>query len=141
VVKLGEAFLRSVCRGQSLIALSSGEAEFYGLVSAASESLGDRSIIEDFGIHVQIHISMDATAGAAIGSRRGLGRVKHLSTIFLWVQDYVTRGEIKLGKVHTSENPADILTKAVSGSLIRTVMETLGFEYCVGASALAYRTA
>ena len=110
-------------------------------MSAASESLGDRSIIADFGIHVQIHTSMDATAGAAIGSRRGQGRVKHLSTIFLWAQDYVTRGEIKLGNVHTSENLADILTKAVSGSLIRAVTEALGFEYCVGASALAYRTA
>ena len=29
---------------------------------------------------------MDATAGIAIGSRRGLGRVKHIDTVFLWAQ-------------------------------------------------------
>ena len=29
---------------------------------------------------------MDATAGIAIGSRRGLGRVKHIETVFLLVR-------------------------------------------------------
>jgi hypothetical protein len=141
VIKVGDAFVRSICRGQSLIALSSGEAEFYGLVSAASESLGDQSLAEDFGIRLNIRIHMDATAGAAIGSRRGLGRVKHLSTVFLWVQEYVTSGKIRLYKVHTSENPADMLTKAVSGLSIRSVMESLFFEYGVTYSTLAYSTA
>jgi hypothetical protein len=141
VIKIGDAFLRSICRGQSLIALSSGEAEFYGLVSAANESLGDQSFAEDFGIRLNIRIHMDATAGAAIGSRCGLGRVKHLSMVFLWVQEYVTSGKIRLYKVHTTENPADMLTKAVSGLSIRNVMESLLFEYGVTYSTLAYSTA
>ncbi len=32
---------------------------------------------------------MDATAGLAIGSRNGLGRVKHIDTVFLWAQEVV----------------------------------------------------
>ena len=36
VIMLGDAVLRTLCRGQSLIALSSGEAEFYGLASGAT---------------------------------------------------------------------------------------------------------
>ena len=31
------------------------------------------------------HVWMDATAGIAVGSRRGLGRVKHIDTVFFWV--------------------------------------------------------
>ncbi len=30
---------------------------------------------------------MDATAGISIGSRRGLGKVKHLDTQHLWIQE------------------------------------------------------
>ena len=54
----------------------------------------------------------------AIGSRRGLGKVKHIDTIFLWVQEKVTSGAITLGKIHNSLNFADILTKAVAGPLL-----------------------
>ena len=138
VILLGRAKLRSFCRGQSLIALSSGEAEFYGLVSAASESLGEQSILKDWGVHVHIRILMDATAGAAIGSRRGMGRVKHLNTIFLWVQDYVTSGRITIEKVHTSLNFADVLTKAVGGVQLRSAMEALYYQYLTGPSSMAF---
>ena len=88
-----------------------------------------------------ITVHMDATAGAAIGSRRGIGRVKHLRTCFLWVQDYITKGDIQVTKVHTSENVADILTKAVSWPLIEKVLERLLLRLPSGRSKLAYSTA
>ena len=138
VLMLGGAMVRSLCRGQAVIALSSGEAEFYGLVSAASESLGERSILQEWGISVPIRIMMDATAGAAIGSRRGIGRVKHLDTAFLWVQDYVTTGRITIKKVHTSVNLADLLTKPTTGVLLWRVMEALHYQTMQGRSAQGY---
>jgi hypothetical protein len=80
---------------------------------------------------------MDATAGAAIGSRRGVGRVKHLNTTFLWVQDYITSNRIKIVKVHTTANYADILTKAVSGPLLKSMMESMHLKLLGGRSHLA----
>ena len=76
---------------------------------------------------MQIHMWMDATAGAAIGSRRGLGRVKHIDTIFLWEQDIVGRKLVTIGKKHTRENLADILTKAVDNEVLMKHMGSLGF--------------
>lgn len=137
VLMLGDAMLRSVCRGQSLIALSSGEAEYYGLVTAVSEALGEQSIAADWGIPLGITIQMDATAGLAIGSRRGHGRVKHLSTIFLWVQEFVTSGRVRIQKVHTSENIADVLTKAVGGPLLQKMMLRMRFHTTDGRHGLA----
>ena len=134
---LGDAVLRTLCRGQALIALSSGEAEFYGLVTGVSETLGEQSIALDWGIKFGIQMRMDATAGAAIGSRRGLGRVKHLNTVFLWVQEFVTSGKIKISKVHTTENYADILTKAVSGPLLMAMMTSMKFRFLDGRSRMA----
>ena len=52
---------------------------------------------------------MDATAGIAIGSRRGLGRVKHIDTVFFW-KAMVTEKKISLGKKPTKEMLADFLT-------------------------------
>ena len=140
VVLLGRSQVRSLCRGQAVIALSSGEAEYYCLVTAASEALGEQSILADWGIKVKIHILMDATAGKAIGSRRGLGKVKHLDTIFLWVQEHVTSGRITIGKIHTTMNFADILTKAVAGPLLMRLMEDQGFRFPKGRAALGFDT-
>ena len=65
---------------------------------------------------------MDATAGIAIGSRRGVGRVKHIDTVFLWLQAMVTEGKISLGKKPTKEVLADFLTKFVDAATIKSCM-------------------
>ena len=91
-----------------MIALSSGEAECYGLVTATSQMLGLQSILLDWGWKFKAHVWMDATAGIAIGSRRGLGRVKHTDTAFLRVQAKVTEGKISLGNKPTKEMLADL---------------------------------
>ncbi len=54
---------------------------------------------------------MDAEAARAIASRQGSGKVRHLEVRYLWLQDQVRRGEIRLVKVWGKENPADVLTK------------------------------
>lgn len=108
----GKALIQSICNVLFLIALFSGEAEYYGLISAVSESLGEQSLA---AMRSGIRILMDAIAWAAIGSRRGFGRVKHLS-------------RARLGKVHSSENLADMLTKPGSGQSISDELEHLGFR-------------
>ena len=69
---------------------------------------------------------MDATVGISLGSRRGLDRAKHIDTIFLWVQEYVTKGKIKIGKKHTSEMLADFLTKPVPENIILNALNEMG---------------
>lgn len=140
VIMLGKNQLRSLCRGQAVIALSSGEAEYYGLVTGTSEAIGEQSIALDWGIKLPIVIHMDATAGAAIGSRRGLGKVKHISTVFLWAQERVTTGQVKIRWTHTSVNLADILTKAIDASTLRNAMKQMNFTFPEGRSDKAYKT-
>ena len=72
-------------------------------------------------------VLMDASTGIAIGSRRGLGKVKHIDTVFLWFQEIVQSGRIHLRKRHTSEVLADPLTKAVSEPKLRYMLEACGF--------------
>ena len=46
---LGNSTVCTYCKGQAVSALSSGEAEYYGLVSAASQMLGLQSILLGMG--------------------------------------------------------------------------------------------
>ena len=129
--------LRSLCRGQAVAALSIWEAAFYGLVSAASEELGEQNIAMDLGLKLGIRIRMDASAGMAIGSRRGVGKAKHLHTVFLWVQEYDTFGRLKLKKVHASQNLGDALTRPVEGPKLAAAMSALHVDCPSGRSKMA----
>lgn len=44
----------------------------------------------------------------------GDGKVKHLYTRFLWMQEVVRKGLVKLGKILRSNNAADVITKPIS---------------------------
>ena len=136
---LGVSTVCTYCKGQAVIALSSGEAEYYGLVSAASQMLGLQSILLDWGWKFNCHVWMDATAGIAIGSRRGLGRVKHIDTVFLWVQEIVGSNRVKLGKRGANEMLADMLTKPVSAKIMNRHMTNMGFRFQEGSHELAFK--
>ena len=88
-LQLGKCTIRTTCKSQAIIALSSGEAEYHGLVFKLCQALGEQSTLQDWGVKVSIVGCMDATTGLSIGSRHGLGKVKHIDTVFLWAQDKI----------------------------------------------------
>ena len=124
---------------QAVIALSSGEAEYYGLVRATSQMLGLQSILPDWGWKSNAHVWMDATTGIATESRRGLGRVKHIDTVFLWVQTMVTEGEISLGKTPTKEMLADFVTKHADAATMLNCVFGLGLQFQSGECKLTLK--
>ncbi|CAE7686814.1 GIP, partial [Symbiodinium sp. CCMP2456] len=91
----------------------------------------------DWGILLPIQAFMDASTGLSIGSRHGLGRVKHIDTVFLWVQDVVASGRILLGKKHTDEMLADLLTKPLDRARIQLLLQGLNCVYAEGRHHLA----
>ena len=110
---LGSHWIKGYSTTQKVIALSSGEAELYGMVKGSSHALGLRSLLLDFGIDSTIDVHTDASAAIGITCRKGLGKVRHLETNQLWIQDKVKSKEISVHKCKGPENPADALTKPV----------------------------
>ena len=41
----------------------------------------------------------------------GLGKIRHLDTQSLWLQEAVKKGRIGINKVKGTENPSDLMTK------------------------------
>ena len=95
----GKHLIKSWISTQTVVALSSGEAEYYGMVKGASVALGLQAVLSDFDIQCSIALKSDASAAIAIASRRGLGKVRHIEVCQLWLQDKVRRGDIKVAKV------------------------------------------
>ena len=107
---LGSHLLKSWSTTQSQVALSSGEAEYYGVVKASGIALGYQSLLHDLGVSLALRVWTDSTATIGICSRTGLGRLRHIDTQCLWLQDKVRSAALELRKVKGTENPADLFT-------------------------------
>lgn len=119
VVQWGQHTIKTWITAQTMIALSSGEAEYYGMVKGASIGLGLQSVLKDFGITFSLELRSDASAAISISTRTGFGKVRHIEVCQLWLQDKVKQAKISVVEVGANEHVADTLTKHVS-------KETLG---------------
>ena len=71
-IMLGQHCVKSWSSTQAVIALSSGESEYYSLVKGASEALGLRNAMRDWNLEVEVDLATDSSAALGIASRLGL---------------------------------------------------------------------
>ena len=133
----GETCVKSWSKMQPTVALSSGEVELGAVVRGFGEGLGFLSLLGDFGWKLPLAMKSDATAAIGIVTREGLGKVRHLATADLWIQQRVRRGELQVGKWPGADNPADLQTKGVPRPTLDKLVALLGFQDEEGRSSLA----
>ena len=65
-----------------------------------------RSLVLDWGVcpKLTLKIGTDSSAAKGFATRRGLGRQRHVSTRFLWLQDKVSKGDLKVVKLARQTN-------------------------------------
>ena len=66
---------------------------------------------DDLGKESSIDIFIDSSAAKGFASKRGVGKMRHMEVKWLWLQEEVRRGRVRVKKVLGTENPADLLTK------------------------------
>ena len=91
--------------------LSSAEAELYGLVAASAETMAIQAYAKDLELSLKSELYTDSSAALGIAKRAGIGKVRHLRTQGLWIQEIRCSGRITYKKVLGEKNPADLLTK------------------------------
>ena len=62
IAMLGKHCIKAWSVNQQVIALSSGEAEYYGMVKGASNTLGLGGMLSDMGVSIRICLSTDSCA-------------------------------------------------------------------------------
>ena len=135
---IGSHCIRTWSSTQPSVTLSSGEAEFYGLVKASGAGLGHQSRMKDLGLDVPLCVWTDSSAALGIATRSGLGKLRHLETHTLWFQDRVRTGACSVRKVAGEVNPADLFIKHLpSRQKIHQLTALFGCEYREGRSATA----
>ena len=125
VIYLGGVAVRGWSSNQSVIALSSGEAEYYAALKGASAALGFQSMLKDLGMKVSVVLYTDSSAARGIIHRAGLGKLRHLETGYLWLQAAVRQKRLQVRKVLGTENPADLMTKHLATADMEKNLERL----------------
>ena len=116
IIYLGGVPVRAWSSNQNVIALSSGEAEYYAALKGASSALGFQSMLQDLGMSTSVTLYSDSSAARGIIHRAGLGKLRHLETGYLWLQAAVKAKKLQVRKVLGTENPAALLTKHLTTS-------------------------
>ena len=78
--------------------------------------------MKDLGVDVSIELFTDSSAAKSMASRSGVGKVRHMEVKWLWLQEKVKAGKIKMRKVAGEVNPANVLTKP---KMLRDAIELL----------------
>ena len=91
----------------------------------------------DLGIRYELELLSDANAAMGISRRLGIGKIRHLDTSLLWIQQKIREKDIALTKVLGRENPGDSFTKYLSGPEIKSHLVRMGLELQDGRAASA----
>ena len=123
--------LHAHSRGQASVALSSCEAE----VMAASEGIKEALLLQEVLMfvgsgHYEIEIKVDSSAAHAFFHRRGVGRMKHIHSRILVLQDLIAPGGVRLKKIPRTQNLADMLTHTPGAKELEVFLPLMGLKCC-----------
>ena len=95
--------------------------------------LGFQSLMKDLVQHLQIRVWTDSSAAIGICTRQGLGKLRHIDTHLLWIQQALRSGRVNLRKILGEKNPADLFTKHLSSrGRVQMLVGLLGCRYASG---------
>ena len=121
-------------RSQSVVALSTTEAEYYALCEATKEALFVRKMLAELKQITeaeQILIFEDNHACAKWSENDGLDhtRTKHIDIRYHMIRDNVKKMNINIELCPTQEMVADIMTKPLGPDLhVRTTLKMMGYS-------------
>ena len=127
---------------QTVIALSSGESEFYGSVRCACRLLGLRALLSGCGLDVAAELGTDSAAGIGMASRRGAGRIRHIHCPALWLQHAVANRRLKIVKRPGRELAPDVGTKAgIAAGKVWELLASFGIVRAGGRATVSLEAA
>ncbi|CAA0825692.1 Unknown protein [Striga hermonthica] len=105
-------------------------AEYIAMTEAGKEMLWLKRFLQQLGmkqerydIHCDSQSALDLSKNAMYHSR-----TKHIDVRYHWLRQVVEEQQFKLEKIHTDENPADMMTKVVTGGKLQLCAELIGIE-------------
>ena len=128
VFTMNKMCIYSSSRTQKAVSLSSGEAEYYAMVSAACDLIYFQNIIKfcTYDAPLDSYLLSDSAAARGVMSRSGAGKIRHLDAKVLWVQQKLQDKVFHLGTVSTLYNLADGGTKPLNRDRVKLLGYFIG---------------
>jgi hypothetical protein len=129
VVKIGTGAISWKSKLQSMVTLSTTEAEYIAAVNAGMEILWLRNLFSELGYKLKSSSTLyidNQPAVAVAKNPEHHGRIKHLDLHHYWLREVVDSGQITVKYCPTAEMPADLLTKALGKAKVSAGREMLG---------------
>ena len=113
---------------QKVVALSTTEAEYMALSDAVREGLWLKGICEEMKLSDDVvDIHCDSQSAIYLASNFVYReKTKHIRTKYNFIREVIADGEVRVIKIHTSVNPADMLTKTLPGEKFDGCLAKLG---------------
>ncbi|KAE9000791.1 hypothetical protein PF005_g15104 [Phytophthora fragariae] len=122
-------------RRQSIIALSTAEAEYAASCEACHEGRAMLNLlVEVLQNHVaEFKLGVDNQAAAALASRPSYSRKpRHIELRYHYVRKMVNMKIVKMWKVDGDANPADLFTKPLGFARLNQLKSPIGMQPEIG---------
>ncbi|KAE8674058.1 hypothetical protein F3Y22_tig00111769pilonHSYRG00329 [Hibiscus syriacus] len=117
---------------QSVVALSTTEAEYMAAAEAAKEALWLTGLVKELGVQQGgVQLLCDNQSAIHLAKNQVYrARTKHIDVRFHKIRELVASGEVLFQKVHTDENAADMFTKPVTTDKFKHCLDLLNVSSC-----------
>lgn len=131
VINLNHGAINWKSQRQSIVALSSTEAEYVALSSTVKDVLWIQQIINELKQETISNTTIygDNMSSIKIGEVEAYReRTKHIDIRHHHIRQQIALHKIRLRHVSTNDNAADLLTKAISGEKTQACAKTMGMK-------------
>ena len=115
------------------MALSTAESEYISITKSAAHALEVRSAVVEYGTAFNVVCETDGSAGRAMATRRGVGRVRHLDVRLLCLQQLCAEGVVEVLARPGEHNEADLGTKMVDPRRMTSLLKETPLRPPIGA--------
>jgi hypothetical protein len=127
---IGGTIVSWILKLQKVVALSTTEAEYVVATEASKEMIWLQRFMEELGkkqensrlyydSESEIHLAKNSTFHS---------KTKHIQLRRHFIRFSLEDGHLKLEKIHTSQNPADMLTKGVTKEKLSSCLVSVGLQ-------------
>ncbi|KAE9018981.1 hypothetical protein PR001_g13989 [Phytophthora rubi] len=116
-------------RRQSIVALSTAEAEYVAACEATMEAVAESNILQEIlpKRAVKLRIGIDNQAAHTMATNPTYSRrTRHIELRWHYVREQVEKGAVKMHKVKGDVNPADTFTKPLDKRRLKTLLDQVG---------------
>ncbi|GKA73923.1 putative ribonuclease H-like domain-containing protein [Tanacetum coccineum] len=125
---LGRRLVSWQCKKQTIVAISSTEAEYVAAASCCGQVLWMQNQLFDYGfnfMNTDIHIDNESTI-CIVKNHVFHSKTKHIQIRHHFIRDCYDQRLINVVKVHTDDNVADLLTKGFDLARFNSLVVNIG---------------